>query len=301
MMQATLNHALDRAEGHWLDGSERPLPFAPIFILGAPRSGSTLLYQVLVDAFDVGYPTNAHRLLFGSPALVQRIARLRRSARKEAYTSSFGRTEGLWGPNEMGEFWYRFFARRPHLAEREDVAPAALRRLRGSVRAFTEACGKPVVFKNLYCSLRIEPLAIALPEALFIVCRRSIVDIAHSLLEARKQLHGDYTTWFSLEPPGIEELRTHPPEVQVVEQARRVYTYIDGKRESIGAQRFFDVEYEHLCADPELTLSAIARFLDSRGTVVARRAPAPPPFHAREAVRIEPNLHRRLVTYASSP
>jgi len=37
----------------------------PIFIIGAPRTGSTLLIQSIAGSFDIGFLANAHAFLSG--------------------------------------------------------------------------------------------------------------------------------------------------------------------------------------------------------------------------------------------
>ena len=85
---------------------------------------------------------------------------------------------------------------------------------------FADAAGRPLVFKNLYCSLRLEPIAHALPEALFVVMHRDQIENARSILAGRMRRSGDYAAWWSAEPPGIEEIRRLSPVRQVVEQLR---------------------------------------------------------------------------------
>ena len=196
-----LNRGLAAAEGTlWRSDAER-LDSPPILILGAPRCGSTLLYQLMVACLDVAYVSNLHCALFGSPALAERIVRGHRAP--VVYASRHGRTEGRLAPSECGPFWYRFFRRSPQYVPLADAAPEQLRRLRASVAAFQAAARRPVVFKNLICSLLVAPIAAALPNAIFIVLHRDLLDNAHSLLEARQRVHGEYDRWFSAEPPGF--------------------------------------------------------------------------------------------------
>ena len=125
-----------------------------------------------------------------------------------------------------------------------------MRRLRGSVRALAARAGRPVVFKNLVNSLRVAPLGTALPEALFVVIHRDLVANAASLLAGRFQRTGDYGRWWSAEPPEIDRLRALPPHEQVVEQIRAIDALIHADAERLGHERFHDVAYESLCADP---------------------------------------------------
>jgi len=48
------------------DSGDTPLRYPPLFIIGPPRTGSTLLYQLVVQRFDVGYLANRHCRLYGA-------------------------------------------------------------------------------------------------------------------------------------------------------------------------------------------------------------------------------------------
>ncbi len=48
-----VNACLSAVEYSLSDDSDHPLSWPPVFIIGAPRTGSTLLYQVLVSTLDL--------------------------------------------------------------------------------------------------------------------------------------------------------------------------------------------------------------------------------------------------------
>ena len=292
-----VNLALGGLEGLAGGGDEAPLPHRPVFILGAPRCGSTLLYQALAATGAFGYLSNFHCLLHGGPAWAHGLARpfLRRAA--SGYASDYGRVRGPGAPAECGEFWYRFFRRRPqHLAAGE-ATPAALARLRGAVRRLLRVMDRPLLIKNLVNAVRLRPLAEALPEALFVVLRRDEVDTAASILEGRRRLYGDYERWFSVEPPDIDELIRLPPAEQAVEQVRAIHRLIDQDRRAIGGERFTDLAYEDLCRDAHPTLRSLAGFLATHGVTLDFLGAVPASFERRSA-RADPDLLEAVRRYA---
>lgn len=291
-----VNRGLAVVDSRQAGPAEAPLESPPVLILGAPRCGSTLLYQVMVACFDVAYLSNFHCRLYGSPALAERLVRGRDAATD--YRSSHGGTSGLLAPSECGPFWYRFFRRTPQYVPRGAESPAAMGRLRTSVRRFQQVAGRPLVFKNLICSLRVGPIATALPEALFVVLHRDLLEIGHSVLAARLRITGSYAAWWSAEPPGVERMRGLAPEEQVVEQAVAVYGAIDAEREHAGAGRFLDLDYADLCRQPEAVLREIADFAAEHGLSLQRRADPPAQFTPSTGVQIDPELYDRLVATA---
>ena len=290
-------HALEvRLGRRWIDET---LPHPPIFVVGAPRSGSTLLYQLLTDRFDVGYLANGHARQPGAPSLVERIRGLVRERQGELgdYRSSFGGTAGELGPSECGPFWYRFFPRRPHYVAADAFLTASRRELRAAVGAFVEACDRSVVYKNLYSTARMEAIAAALPEALFIAIHRGLVANARSLLDGRLRVAGSYDTWWSVEPPGIERLLQLPAHEQVVEQVRALDALVARVEASIGSDRVLHLAYEDLCADPRAQLERIAAFAAAHGCELGERGAIPASFPQRSGNTLSPELDEALLGY----
>jgi hypothetical protein len=79
------------------------VPGAPIiFIVGVPRSGTTLLYQLMARHLNVVYISNAVARYWLAP-----LWALRRGAAEASIElrSDLGRTEGDAAPHEFGWFW----------------------------------------------------------------------------------------------------------------------------------------------------------------------------------------------------
>jgi hypothetical protein len=279
---------------------DTPLRHPPIFILGAPRCGSTLLFQVLTDAFDVGYISNAHCRFFGAPALAERVLRPLANKPMSDYTSQHGMTKGRYGPAECGEWWYRFFRRTPAYVPLADADPEKMRCFRRSLLAMVSAFEKPVFFKNLYASLRLEPISKIVPEALFIVVRRDLVDNARSLLASRLLQTGGYETWFSVPPPDIDLLRQLPVAQQVVGQVRSIYRTIERGMEHIGSDRFLVLQYERFCDDVHGTLKEVESFLDRWGVTLIRAGIVPTHFSRPDQAPIPDSIARDLREYAEA-
>jgi LPS sulfotransferase NodH len=182
----------------------------------------------------------------------------------------------------------------------DDVQPVALERLASSYRAFAFAANRPVVFKNLLCSLRLEPISEALPEAVFVVVRRDVLPNARSLLRARVRANSNYTDWFSAEPPDIDALRQLSPHEAVVEQIRSIDGLIDTNRTAIGHHRFHDIRYEELCADPHGVLDSVATFASDAAGVELRAVRDVPdvftagPCEGELDAELDANLERYL-------
>jgi hypothetical protein len=290
---ARRHHAAEVRAGRSL--AERP-DRVPIFVLGAPRSGTTLLYQLLVEGLDVGWLTNAHAERASDVVRVEHGAPPRDVRLGSDYDSTHGATRGQWGPSEAGAYWYRFFPRTPHEQHDADSTRERTTSIRAAVRAFADACSAPVVFKNTLNSLRVPVLAAALPEARFVLIERGLADNARSLLVGRTRREGGVDAWWGARPDGADDLAAATPAEQVTWQARVVHDVARAELERTAPARWLHVTYDELCDDPRALVARVHAWLVDGGVVVDAR-PAdriPARFDRRGGGMLDPALEAQL-------
>jgi len=288
----SLNQAIGFLSGGFVKGYGSP---EAIFVLGPPRCGSTLFIQTLTDAFDVGYLSNAHCRWFGAPVLLERLSRPLKDKQPSDYSSNHGRTKRDSDPAECGAWWYRFFRKRPAYVTNLDVSERKMRAFRSSLARLHEAFGKPLVFKNLYASLRLEPMAHYVPEALYIVIERDWVDNAQSILKGRQDALGTYDLWWSVPPPNVQALEKLTPVRQVVGQIESIHRLIDEDVERLGLEeRVFRVRYEDFCGDVHGTLDRFQAFTTRHGIGLERRFEVPKRFSVSQSVKIPQPMYEEV-------
>ena len=284
------NLACRRADGEKVVG--------PVFIIGPPRSGTTLLYEAMVHRFRFTYLTNIHNRYCRFPAFVTLLnARRIERARKPQYHSAYGVIEGRYAPSECGQFWYRWFPRAPNVYVPAGGLPErSIEELRRSVAGIQRAAGMPVLFKNTYNTMRIGPLIDAFPNARFLVCWRDPVDTAQSILIAREKQRDSKETWVGVPPREFEEIQHGTPEEQVVDQTFFVEKQIADDRESFGGDRFLEVRYEDLCKRPDWVMQGIKRFLANSGINLEKRGTLPNHFSFSTGCKVPMDEHTAITT-----
>ncbi len=259
----------------------------PVFIIGAPRSGTTLALQALLNRWRFAYVPNLAARLPHAPVVATWLAGLPllgngapTSDHKvvdrdagAAFASNLGRTTGVWGPHEAGPFWNRWLPRTPHAFVDPGATPEfVLSAMRREVAALSQLFKAPYLNKNVVNSMRIAPLSEAFPNAAFIRVQRDPLDAARSILRAREQARGDRSLWWSVEPPEIDTIRRLEPCAQVVDQVYFVESRIEADRQSLGAERFHKLGYAELCDDPSAALDGVELFLRGRGLQLEERS-----------------------------
>src|SRR5262245_7661616 len=82
------------------------LAHSPLFVISLPRSGSTLLYQLLLQRFRLAYFSNLMAAFPLSPATIAAAsAWFGGQSPPRDFASNFGATRGWRGPNQGWRLW----------------------------------------------------------------------------------------------------------------------------------------------------------------------------------------------------
>lgn len=241
----------------------------PLFLVGAPRSGTTLLYKALCLHHDVGYISNWVARFPAAPqlAVANRLARHLPGAQRRvwfgggdrAYVYGSRRSIGARAfpmPVE-GEPLYTH-AGVPEAADRGD--PQVHGALAHSFAAVRRAGGGTVVVsKRIANNRRIPLLAAAFPDARFVELIRDGRAVAASL--RRVDWWPDSQLWWRADvtPRAAEAAGADPWELCArawVEEASAARLGLAG----LGSGRVLSTTYERFVAAPLEVLEEVARF-----------------------------------------
>ena len=232
---------------------------SPVFIVGSPRSGTTLLHQIMAIGLKIGYINNFMARFWRAPAVAAHISRNRLRLRpSNHFYSKLGRTQGLEGVHEFGYFWNRFF--RGETDHADDILDEDAAVLRREVISMQRTLGMRKLFKNLTCGLRIRPLSKVFDEPVFIEVRRNPYSNAMAILKARRCYHGNENRWWSLEPKNLNELKRLPVHEQIASQIFPVRREIETTASECKV-RHIVLHYEDFCLDPDRALEMLAKNL----------------------------------------
>ncbi len=272
--------------------------FNPIFIVGAPRSGTTLLSQVFLQYFNVAYFNNITANFPKTPvAATWFFKRMFDKIPQSEYTSNFGKTSGKYGAHEAAEFWYRWFPRGEGIyTPAGDLSEKQRNELAVTIQYMAATAGKPFAFKNTYNAMRLGAILEAIPNAIILVCHRDPVDNAQSILNARIKNFQSKATWWSVPPKEIDQIRNLNYNQQVVDQ---VY-YIEEQIKRDENDRFVHVNYQELCQEPQKTLDTIAEKIETKGLNLSIRNPnLPESFQLSTGCKVDPDDYEQIQAHVN--
>jgi hypothetical protein len=250
-----------------------------VLVIGAPRSGTTLLMQWLATTGLVAYPTNLLSRFYAAPYIGALICRMIGDPQYDyggelrnpgppssSFKSELGKTQGLFEPNGYWFFWRRFIPNNQseRLSE-DDLSRVDSAGFLAGIAALQAVFDKAWAMKGTMLQYNLVFLQSFFDRFLFVRMRRELDDNARSLLNAREQFFGNANEWYSVRPPGYQRLLEKTPLEQVTGQVQYTNASIDEEFRVIPAAHQLDIDYEQFCLQPRARYDEIVAKLQGLG------------------------------------
>lgn len=264
-----------------------------IYIVGTPRSGTTLLSQLLSRHLPIGYIDNLIARFWERPSVGIRLSQalvgcLGRDG--VAFSSKHGTTDGMVGPHEFGYFWRKWLAldsAKSHKLNDIEISAIDVHRLRMILEGEILATfNSPVVFKNVICGFQAGILSRAHPASLFVWIKRDPEEVVRSILNCRMDRYGSYDAWWSLKPSTYSDLiNINSPVLQVFGQVNDCAKEFEQELCRPGIN-LVSVNYSSLLDSPESVLLDIANRISQLGFDITPLPKEPPVFQRQSKIKL---------------
>lgn len=281
------------------------------FVVGAPRSGTTLMMQWLANTGLVSYPSNFLSRFYRSVYIGARIQQMLFDKayqyrdemnlainQSHAFASDIGKTEGALSPNVFWFFWRRFFKfgetsyLSPEQWQHSDTAGFLQ-----EIAAMESVFDKPFATKALICNWNLTELDRLFNKALFIYIRRSPETLMQSIYLARERFRGDASQWWSFKPPEYSQLMQQDTAHQIAGLVISIENAMAKARNQIAPERWIDIDYEEFCANPAALYESIHSKMAAQGYTA--NAPLPSAstdaFKVTSKINIDKTMHQNLM------
>jgi hypothetical protein len=242
----------------------QPSEHQPIFIIGAPRTGSTILYQALTNLYEVLYVDNLtcrfYMNFFFGFWLSNKIFG---NKPNNNYQSDYGNTSkyGLHAPSECGNFWYRWLPKGNHFVDYVDITDKMVEQIRKEVVAVTNYFDKPIIFKNLNAGQRLRLIWKCFPDALFLYIKRDPFFTIQSVLIGRKINNIPADRLWGIKPRNHSDLLALDEISMVTAQVYFLEKQIEKDLQLFKDKNRLVIKYERLVLEPKVELYEIDKFL----------------------------------------
>jgi hypothetical protein len=242
-----------------------------LHIVGVPRSGTTLMTQLVCSYLDVGYINNLIARFWKAPVTgIQISQHLLDTGYRSTFSSEYGKTAHIQEPHEFNYFWAdqleydeEFIVKSEAEAEKIDW-----NRVATVLKNILHAYNKPVAFKSFLLGWHAHLIYQQLQKTCFVWIRRDPVDNAMSLLKTRKLNFNGIDEWSTLKPANYEALKELTPWEQVAAQVYYMEQTYRNQLARLPSKNYRIVQYEDVCRDPTASLTAIRKMLMSHGAEV---------------------------------
>ena len=252
-------------------------PCQCVFIVGPPRTGSTLFYEVLVTRYRFAYTTGLTHRLFRVPVITSLLQCPFVKRRVARYESEYGQVYGFTAPTESGRIWRYWLPR--HAPYCFDTPGIPNEQIRSIVSAISHCLGGPFLTKYLFFANQLELVDELFPGALFLHIEREPRDVVRSILR-RRRADGLEREWWSVRPRSWERYRYESAVRQVCAQVALLHQDINESIAAIGPHRRLHVGYESLCEDPRGISAKVRSFLARHDIHLEDRGDIPRSFQA---------------------
>lgn len=225
-----------------------------IFIVGAPRTGSTFLSQFLVDNFELAYINNYVARFWISPLVGAMLSERKiRNSSNIKYQSFLGNTEGWNSPHEFGYFWqYWMDHGETDYLTKEELEKINWEMIKKELYSIANYYKKPLLIKSLnYIDYKIPETYKHFPNSYFIYISRKPEYVIQSIYEARIKRYGNPNIWWSIKPKDYDKMKEEEPLKQVAMQFFDIDKAVLDGLKKIPSNKRIKISYESLVKDPK--------------------------------------------------
>jgi len=255
--------------GESLDGLESILEtqtseqYVNIFVLGLPRSGTTLLTQLLYDNTNLQCTNNLMARFWETPLVGTQLSKYTviKSEFKN-YRSNYGRTLEIDHPHEFSKFWHKLL----RITEIDKYEPDKLSdsidwgKVRSKITNMNRILETGLVFKPMeLIGFHLAKFVKLFKRSIIIFIERDPMDVALSILKARKDNHCTDDCWWGSYPPKsiYEKIKKKSEMLKVAHQILYFKKFYEDKVRLVPSNQFLKTSYTSVCNNPYELLKTI--------------------------------------------
>jgi hypothetical protein len=300
-----LNQLLEELKAHLhpvqtkVQKSFKQLQWPVGFIIGNPRSGTTLFLQWIANQEHFAYPSNLLNRFAYAPyigALIQKMLfdkdydfgnELSDIQSTFKFESNLGKSRGALAPCEFYHFFRNFMPNTdPGFLNDDEIKHVDFKGISQGLCSIENAFQKPFFVKGIMLQFNLIKLFAQIPALLFIYIQRKPFYIMQSLLLARESYYNDRSVWWSVKPKEYNWLKDLDVFHQIAGQVYFTRKSIETSLLSIPQKNKIVIDYEYLCENPIQVFDKIRAKYQEYGYIIKKEYTGPDSFQIRNEKKI---------------
>jgi hypothetical protein len=271
------------------------------FIIGSPRSGTTILLQWLASLGCFSYPTNFLNRFAYAPyigALIQKIlfdpdfdysnefSDINKTAIN--FDSNLGKSKGALATNEFQHFFRNYMNNfDPQYLDNKQIKEVDFNGIRKGLSSIESVFDKPFIVKLWMLQFNLINFYKHIPNSLFIYIKREPIYNMQSLFLARKKYYLDTEIWWSVKPKEYKKLKEMDVYHQIAGQVYYTNKSIENELQYITPEKHITINYEDFCVAPEKYFNNIREKFEANGAfVIPKEYKGASSFISRNKIKI---------------
>jgi len=254
-----LNETLFKTELEYYQDYEIKYPL--IFVFGPPRSGTTLITQLIAHSFKIGYINNFTARFYLAPLHGLRLSEMIFGKRKQtSYQSDYAHTEDPTDIHEFGYFW-RYWLKKESISGitnadeiEAEIDWSILSKVLANIQNHFDS---GLIFKNIFGSYHLQRMTKEFRKVIYVYITRDLADAAVSILGARRKYYKNPQTWWSYMPKEYNQLKDLDYMHQIAGQVYYLKKYYDQETTAEKLKNVVSVTYSKLTENPLAVLNKI--------------------------------------------
>lgn len=244
--------------------------FPIAFIVGCPRSGTTLILQWMASLGVFAYPSNFLTRFAFAPyigALIQQMIFNKNYDFNEDFgdiqsnlnfSSDLGKSKGALATNEFQHFFRNYMPNfDPEYLDNVELRKVSFNDIERGIASIEYVFNKPFVTKATMLQYNIAELFRYIPRAIFIYVKRKPIFNMQSILLAREKYYGDMNIWWSVKPKEYVTLKDMDLYHQIAGQVYYTNQAIEDALAKLPDKNIIKIEYENFCRSPRYIYSEL--------------------------------------------
>ncbi|MCF8229573.1 MAG: sulfotransferase [Bacteroidales bacterium] len=243
-----------------------------LFIVGCPRSGTTILLQWLASLNLFSYPTNVLNRFAYAPYIGAQIQKILFDKKFDfsnefndinssiSFSSNLGKSMGALSTNEFQHFFRNYMNNIvPRYLNDDEIKDVDFKGIKEGLSSIEVAFGKPFIVKFFMLQFNLDLAFKYLSNSIFAFIKRDPIYNMQSILFAREKYNNDKNEWLGFMPKEYFELKGMDVYHQIAGQVYYTNKSINDAFVSIPNKNKIKIQYKDFCNNPKKYYHQIKR------------------------------------------